>query len=99
MIVLTDNINLKIANYYLPGKKNIEALLFAELLTQMQINEHVYSIEFYRTAPQKLGITKDAYRRAMAKIKKSGLIYKKGLTIALTKEQIKKVNHLTFKQI
>lgn len=99
MKLQTDNINNEIGKHFFPGKQTVESKLFAEILTQIQANEHVYYIEFYNTVPQKLQISKDAYRRAMAKIKKAGLIGKKGFCITLNdKEFSNKLKELTFIQ-
>ena len=87
--IKVENLNAAYAEIKVGKKPTAESLLYAEIISQIHSGADVFYIEFYNTVPAKLGISKDAYRKAMASLKKKNLIGKKGYTITLIEESIK----------
>ncbi len=82
------------------SKSTPEAILFAEIIRQTKKSGYIIYKDFYKSAPDKLGISKDSYRRTMASLKKREIIKKTGYCIDFDgrEELIKSFTNLTINQ-
>ncbi len=94
-----ERIELQLAKLSLPQKFSTEEKVLAEIIRLSRSDKELNSIKLYHTLPDILIISKDAYRKAIAYLKKNNLIVKDKQKITLKAKVLSKITQLTIKQI
>lgn len=94
------NVDLQLAKINLPQKFSTEEKVLAEIIRLSRSDRELNSIKLYHTLPDILIISKDAYRKAIAYLKKKGIIIKDGQKISFNKkfEFLSQITQITIKQ-
>jgi len=92
------NISIHVAKQFLPQKFSTEEKVFAEIIRLSRNSKELNSIKLYHTLPDLLIISKDAYRKSIAYLKKKELIEKNGQKITLKNKALSEINQITIKQ-
>ncbi|MES2395787.1 MAG: hypothetical protein V4549_07280 [Bacteroidota bacterium] len=99
MKVGTNNLNLHLARLFLPQKFSTETRILAEIMLMHKDGKEINSIHMYNTVPDFLHISKDAYRKAIGKLIKKGLVKRDKHCLLLNNDILKKeITELTIKQ-